>query len=140
MASFGSVSSETTPEAHKFKTSVKEFDELNDQLKLLRDQVKVLNARKKQLEEVIIVFMSRNKVKKAVTKKAEITHKETTRKAPVTKKELPNVFVQFFTQYNQDAFIKKTPLEKASDIQDFIKSKGKSVTSQSLSLKKKKKS
>ena len=125
------------PESHKFKASIKEFDDLNDQLKILKEQVKLINTRKKQLESVIIVFMSRNKVKKVVTKKADITHTERTRKAPVTKKELPNVFVQFFTQYVQDVFMKKTPLEKSTEIQDFIKSKGKTVTSQSLTCKKK---
>ena len=127
------------PEASKFKTSVKEFDDVNDKLKILRGQVKILNTRKKQLEEVIIVFMNRNKVKQVVTKKAAITHTEKTRKAPVTKKELPNVFVQFFTECNQAQFNNLTPQQKATEIQEYIKSKGKTVTSSSLSCKKKSK-
>jgi len=129
---------QATPEASKFKQSIREFDELSDAIKTAKEQLKVLNTRKKQLEQVIIIFMDRNKVKKAVTKKKEIIHRETTRQSPVTKKEMPNIFVQFFTQYNQDSFIRKSPIEKATEIQDFVKSKGKSTTSHTLSCRKKK--
>ena len=118
-----------------FKKLIREFDEIDTTLKMHREQSKLLNQRKKQLETTIVTFMKSNNVSEATTKKHRVIHKQSKRTQAPKKSEFKTIVVEFFSKINWATFPTLPPFDKAVMLEQFMKSKNRMVYSDSVSLK-----
>lgn len=120
----------------EFKQNVKEFNEVTSLIDAAKEKLKVLTTRKKTLEDTIVVFMKRNNVTEAVTKKNKLVHKESKRKVPVKKKDAEKNLADFFDSLDWDAFMEMSSIQKADTVNAYLASKRKTVTQSKLGVKK----
>tara|TARA_R110002050_G_scaffold127229_1_gene248109 strand:+ start:24 stop:383 length:360 start_codon:yes stop_codon:yes gene_type:complete len=79
-----------------FKTKMTEWVELKQQLKTIKEDVKVLTDKEKLLKEFIGTYMKDNKIDNVNLRKGKVSLKQTTRKGGFTRHAVENGIHQYF--------------------------------------------
>jgi len=89
------------PEFIEFKRKVKRWIDLDDEIRTLRDAVKVRNNEKKELAPFIIDFMKRNEVSDLNTRNGKLKTRTSMYKKPLNQKSIQNKLVEFFNNLDK---------------------------------------
>jgi len=89
------------PEFIEFKRKVKRWISLDDEIRTLRDAVKVRNNEKKELAPFIIDFMKRNEVSDLNTRNGKLRTRTSMYKKPLNQKSIQNKLVEFFNNLDK---------------------------------------
>lgn len=92
---------EQNPEFIEFKRKVKRWISLDDEIRTLRDAVKVRNNEKKELAPFIIDFMKRNEVSDLNTRNGKLKTRTSMYKKPLNQKSIQNKLVDFFNNLDK---------------------------------------
>jgi hypothetical protein len=116
----------TTPVDY-FKCEVRQFDEIDSQIKTIRDQIKPLTAKvkdlmgkRKELQSGICSFMAENEIDACNLPSGQLEFKETKAVKPVNKAYILGKLEDFFQTDYTDEFKTLNPEEKANAIHNFI--------------------
>ena len=116
----------STPVDH-FKCDVRQFDDIDSQIKTIREQIKPLTARvkelmtkRKELQTGICSFMAENEIDACNLPSGKLEYKETKAVKPITKAYILEKLEDFFEKNYSDEFKKMNPEEKAGIIHAFI--------------------
>ena len=89
------------PEFIEFKRRVKRWIDLDDEIRTLRDAVKVRNNEKKELAPFIIDFMRRNEVSDLNTRNGKLKTRTSMYKKPLNQKSIQSKLVEFFNNLDK---------------------------------------
>ena len=95
------VFTDQNPEFIEFKRKVKRWISLDDEIRTLRDAVKVRNNEKKELAPFIIDFMKRNEVSDLNTRNGKLRTRTSMYKKPLNQKSIQNKLVEFFNNLDK---------------------------------------
>jgi hypothetical protein len=110
-----------------FKTEVREFDEIDAQIKSIREKIKPLNTRIKELTTVknklkteICGFMATNEIDSCNMNSGKLQFKERKAVKPISKGDICDSMSTFFTKHYDEEFKAMTPNDKAKALHTFI--------------------
>lgn len=95
------ILSDVNPEFIAFKRHIKEWLELDDDCRKLREAVNSRNKRKKELEPMITQFMNRNGVDNINTNNGKLKCKTGNYKKPLSQKNLHSTLTKFFNDMSK---------------------------------------
>ncbi len=114
-------------EVEYFKTDVREFDEIDEQIKTIRtkikpltEQIKKLTTKKTELKTGICNFMAKNEIDACNLNNGKLQLKETKAVKPITKGDIYDGMSVFFTSHYTDTFKELDPAEKAKALHTFV--------------------
>jgi hypothetical protein len=110
-----------------FKTEVREFDEIDSQIKTIREKIKPLNNRikeltnaKNKLKTEICGFMEKNEIDSCNMNSGKLQFKERKAVKPITKGDICDSMSTFFSKHFNEEFKNMTPEDKAKTLHTFI--------------------
>ena len=110
-----------------FKTDVKEFDAIDEQIKQISEQMKPLNlklkdlkSKKSELQGNICEYMSKNDIDTCNLKSGRLVYKESHTVKPINQSDVKESINLFFTNGENDELLKKNPKEIADTLINFI--------------------
>lgn len=110
-----------------FKCEVKEYDEIDAQIKKIRDTIKPLNEqireltkKKNSLQVGICNYMEKNEIDQCKLNTGKLEVKETKVVKPVTKASIYDKMNEFFQTKMTDEFMKLSSEDKARELHNFI--------------------
>lgn len=95
------IFSDANPEFIAFKRRIKEWLELDDDCRKLREAVNSRNKRKKELEPLITEFMNTNQLDNINTKNGKLKCNTKNYKKPLNQKNLSTTLTKFFNDLNK---------------------------------------
>lgn len=95
------IFSNANPEFIAFKRRIKEWLELDDDCRKLREAVRSRNKRKKELEPLITEFMSINQLDNINTNNGKLKCNTRNYKKPLNQKNLSQTLTKFFNDLNK---------------------------------------
>lgn len=121
-----------------FRTEVKSYDSLDNEIKQLTDTIKPLNSKLKELKSKkselqgnICEFMAKNDIDTCNLKSGRLLYKESKTVKPVTQTDVKDSIIKFFTQEVTDKFDDINPSEKAQLLIEFIYEKNREASTKS---------
>lgn len=100
----------------KLKTDVKEYLEIDDQIKALNKALKERRDKKKILSENILENMKKFEIDFMNTKNGKLTYSESKRKEPLNKKNLITGLNNYFNNEEESKRVSKVVLESRKDV------------------------
>ena len=100
----------------KLKTEVKDYLELDDQIKAINKALKDRRDRKKALSESILENMKKFQIDFMNTKNGKLTYAETKRKEPLNKKNLITGLNNYFNNEDETKRASKVVLDSRKDV------------------------
>jgi len=126
-----------------FRVEVREFDEIDTQIKTIQDKIKPLNkkikelrAKKNELQGGICDYMKKEDINGCNLASGLLEYKETKSVKPITKAVIFDKLNDFFSKKYTDEFKQLNPDEKAKCIHTFIYEEDREYTPKTI-LKKK---
>ena len=118
-----------------FRSEVREFDEIDSQIKAIKDKIKPLNAKvreltkkKTELQSGICDFMSRNEIDACNLNSGKLEYKETKSTKPLTMGDIRDKIKVFFETRFNETFKSSSAEEKAETFYNFIYKEEREVT------------
>jgi hypothetical protein len=110
-----------------FKTDVKEFDAIDDEIKQISEKMKPLTLKLKQLKSKkselqgnICEYMSKNDIDTCNLKSGSLVYKESRTVKPINQSDVKESINLFFNNGENDEILKKNPMEIADTLINFI--------------------
>lgn len=110
-----------------FKYEVKRYDSIDNEIKMINEKIKPMQNRikelkqtKKTLEDTICSFMESNEIAQCKLSEGSLVYKESKNVLPLTKENIRQNFIKFFSDNFTDDFKKLTPEEKAENMFKYI--------------------
>ena len=100
----------------KLKNEVKEYLELDDQIKAFNKALKERRDKKKKLSESILENMKKFQIDFMNTKNGKLTYATSKRKEPLNKKNLITGLNNYFNNEDESKKVSKIVLESRSDV------------------------
>jgi hypothetical protein len=100
----------------KLKIEVKDYLELDDQIKAINKALKERRDRKKALSESILENMKKFQIDFMSTKNGKLTYSESKRKEPLNKKNLITGLNTYFNNEDESKRVSKVVLESRKDV------------------------
>lgn len=100
----------------KLKIEVKDYLELDDQIKAINKALKERRNRKKALSESILENMKKFQIDFMSTKNGKLTYSESKRKEPLNKKNLITGLNTYFNNEDESKRVSKLVLESRKDV------------------------
>lgn len=100
----------------KLKIEVKDYLELDDQIKAINKALKERRNRKKALTESILENMKKFQIDFMSTKNGKLTYSESKRKEPLNKKNLITGLNTYFKNEDESKRVSKVVLESRKDV------------------------
>jgi len=100
----------------KLKSDVKEYLEIDDQIKAINKALKERRDKKKLLSESILENMKKFEIDFMNTKNGKLTYAESKRKEPLNKKNLITGLNNYFNNDEKSKRVSKVVLESRKDV------------------------
>ena len=100
----------------KLKIEVKDYLELDDQIKAINKALKDRRDKKKKLSESILENMKKFQIDFMKTKNGKLTYAETKRKEPLNKKNLISGLNNYFNNEDETKRASKVVLDSRKDV------------------------
>ena len=110
-----------------FKTEVREFDDIDSQIKTIREKIKPLNNKirelttaKNKLKTDICDFMGKNEIDSCNMNNGKLQLKDKKAVKPISKGDIYDSMTSFFTKKFTEEFKALDPSEKAKLLHSYI--------------------
>lgn len=100
----------------KFKSDVKEYLEIDDQIKAINKALKLRRDKKKLLSESILENMNKFQINFMNIKNGKLTYSESKRKEPLNKKNLITGLNNYFDNEVESKRVSKLVLDSRKDV------------------------
>ena len=101
---------------NKFKSDVKEYLEIDDQIKAINKALKLRRDKKKLLSESILENMNKFQINFMNIKNGKLTYSESKRKEPLNKKNLITGLNNYFNNDVESKRVSKLVLDSRKDV------------------------